>query len=190
MTYIYYGLFRISEKLMLFDCTFSSLIQIFDLWISCLQDLAIQSRYPVTFTIGYDQKNNIDAALKKVVSFYLVHLFSLVFPFSRHNKFIFNVFINFRSISLNMDRFLNFIFFTGVLKIFFCFETITRGISFMSLITNGKKRLWFNYGVLSLPRTHFRIFAGNYGVKKEKFHYFMSSNDLRHLLCPSPLTIS
>jgi hypothetical protein len=72
-----------------------------------------------------------------------------------------------------MDRFLNFIFFTGALQIFFCFETTTRGIFFMNLITNGKKRLWFNYGVLSLPRTHFRILVGNYGVKKEKFHYYM-----------------
>lgn len=31
-----------------------------------VQDLQIQQKYLVTFTVGYDQKNNIDAAVKKV----------------------------------------------------------------------------------------------------------------------------
>ena len=51
------------------DSSFSSLIHIFDLWTLRLQDLTIQPRYLVTFTVGYDQKKNIDAAVKKVLSF-------------------------------------------------------------------------------------------------------------------------
>ena len=31
-----------------------------------LQDLTIKPKYLVTFTVGYNQKNNIDAAVKKV----------------------------------------------------------------------------------------------------------------------------
>lgn len=31
-----------------------------------LQDLIIKPRYLVCFTVGYEQKNNIDAAVKKV----------------------------------------------------------------------------------------------------------------------------
>ncbi|KAJ6959815.1 hypothetical protein NC653_038007 [Populus alba x Populus x berolinensis] len=53
------------------------------LWGLPSEDLTIQPRYLVTFTVGYDQKKNIDAAVKKVLSFSLSHLF-LVFPFSRY----------------------------------------------------------------------------------------------------------
>lgn len=31
-----------------------------------MQDLTIKPKYLVTFTVGYDQKKNIDAAVKKV----------------------------------------------------------------------------------------------------------------------------
>lgn len=31
-----------------------------------MQDLSITPKYLVTFTVGYDQKKNIDAAVKKV----------------------------------------------------------------------------------------------------------------------------
>lgn len=34
-----------------------------------LQDLPMKQKYLVTFTVGYDQKNNIDAAVKKVGKF-------------------------------------------------------------------------------------------------------------------------
>ena len=34
-----------------------------------MQDLSIKQKYLVTFTVGLDQKNNIDAAVKKVSLF-------------------------------------------------------------------------------------------------------------------------
>lgn len=36
------------------------------LWLWHVQDFTIRPRYLVTFTVGYDQKKNIDAAVKKV----------------------------------------------------------------------------------------------------------------------------
>lgn len=39
------------------------------LWRWHLQDLTIKPKYLVTFTVGYAQKNNINAAVKKVASF-------------------------------------------------------------------------------------------------------------------------
>ncbi|XP_034910786.1 uncharacterized protein [Populus alba] len=50
-------------------------VHIFDLWTSCLQDLTIQPRYLVTFTVGYDQKKNIDAAVKKFSENFTIVLF-------------------------------------------------------------------------------------------------------------------
>lgn len=35
-------------------------------WVFWLQDLIVKPRYLMTFTVGYDQKDNIDAAVKKV----------------------------------------------------------------------------------------------------------------------------
>ena len=42
------------------------------LWRWHLQDLTIKPRYLVTFTVGFDQKRNIDAALKKVGPLWLL----------------------------------------------------------------------------------------------------------------------
>ncbi|XP_077251867.1 uncharacterized protein LOC143891108 [Tasmannia lanceolata] len=39
------------------------------------QDLAIQQKYLITFTVGYDQKNNIDAAVKKFSENFTILLF-------------------------------------------------------------------------------------------------------------------
>lgn len=33
-----------------------------------VQDLPFKPKYLVTFTVGYDQKNNINAAVQKVIS--------------------------------------------------------------------------------------------------------------------------
>ena len=47
-----------------------------------MQDLAIKPKYLVTFTVGYDQMKNIDAAVKKAsLIFCCLNLF-LQFPFS------------------------------------------------------------------------------------------------------------
>jgi hypothetical protein len=38
-------------------------------WLSChSQDLTSKPNYLVTFTVGHEQKHNIDAAVKKVIS--------------------------------------------------------------------------------------------------------------------------
>ena len=39
---------------------------LFHFWRPHVQDLAIKPKYLVTFTVGIDQKKNIDAAVKKV----------------------------------------------------------------------------------------------------------------------------
>ncbi|XP_054792210.1 uncharacterized protein LOC129306957 isoform X2 [Prosopis cineraria] len=45
------------------------------LWGQPVEDLAIETRYLVTFTVGYDQKDNIDAAVKKFSKNFTIVLF-------------------------------------------------------------------------------------------------------------------
>ncbi|KAJ8479169.1 hypothetical protein OPV22_022896 [Ensete ventricosum] len=45
------------------------------LWGNPSEDLQIQQKYLVTFTVGYDQKNNIDAAVKKFSENFTIMLF-------------------------------------------------------------------------------------------------------------------
>lgn len=50
-----------------------SLIWLFSWWRWYLQDLSIKPRYLVTFTVGLEQKDNIDAAVKKVISVFSLY---------------------------------------------------------------------------------------------------------------------
>lgn len=53
----------IISRLVFYVLKFSKL----NIWLRCLlQDLTSKPKYLVTFTVGYDQKKNIDAAVKKV----------------------------------------------------------------------------------------------------------------------------
>ncbi|KAH0467790.1 hypothetical protein IEQ34_002823 [Dendrobium chrysotoxum] len=45
------------------------------LWGNPSEDLTLQQKYLVTFTVGYDQKNNIDAAVKKFSENFTIMLF-------------------------------------------------------------------------------------------------------------------
>lgn len=47
-----------------------------------MQDLAIKPKYLVTFTVGYDQMKNIDAAVKKASLIFCSLNLSPQFPFS------------------------------------------------------------------------------------------------------------
>ncbi|XP_051140694.1 uncharacterized protein LOC127258089 isoform X2 [Andrographis paniculata] len=45
------------------------------LWGLPSEDLIVKPRYLITFTVGYDQKNNIDAAVKKLTENFMILLF-------------------------------------------------------------------------------------------------------------------
>lgn len=55
------------------EVQFCPLIWLFSWWRWHLQDLRIKLKYLVTFTLGLDQKDNIDAAVKKVISVSSLH---------------------------------------------------------------------------------------------------------------------
>ncbi|CDY13715.1 BnaA06g32080D [Brassica napus] len=45
------------------------------IWLTCMHDLKTKQRYLVTFTVGYDQRKNIDAALTKFSDNFTIMLF-------------------------------------------------------------------------------------------------------------------
>ena len=69
------------------EVQFCPLIWLFSWWRWHLQDLSIKPKYLVTFTVGSDQKDNIDAAVKKVISVSALHqsVLWLVFTHWQHS---------------------------------------------------------------------------------------------------------
>lgn len=60
-----------------------------------MQDLTIKPKYLVTFTVGYDQRNNIDAAVKKVQTDFALAQFYFYFQSLSSLHLLLNCYLQF-----------------------------------------------------------------------------------------------